>query len=277
MSTMISRTTISPATLLTTIPDFSNALPTGAHSGIQAGPRAGMPARPLRGGHWTVCPASLSALVHMLGDVLRRSVPRRESARAGRQASTQCDPGRSCLIKSVPGRDRPEGNPITYGFCGHPINAGRQWPARLEAPRPSGGRARDHIFRRGTGAEPGPGPGHARGPGSRPRAGPGQCRVGPAVGSPARRVGHHRGPAAGPHLPAAPRPVPARPVSSRPPDRDTGRQLRRRRVREPIPVAAGGPRRHRSRAHRRGTRRPAHAARPPAARRSTAPHSTVPR
>ena len=96
-----------------------------------------------------------------------------------------------------------------------------------------------------------PGSGRAQVPDTRPLGprtpGPalphGRRGVGHPVGSAGRGVGGHRRRPPGPDLPAAGRPVPARPVQAGAPHRDPGRQLRRGGVREPVPLAgrAAGP------------------------------------
>ncbi len=125
---------------------------------------------------------------------------------------------------------------------------------------PAGGRPRALLLRlrrRGPGRE-----GHPR-----PAAHHHQLRdpLGPAAGP----VGGDRLAPAGPDLPAAGGRVPARPVPGRAADRDPGRRLRGRRLREPVPLAvdrrgARGPgrRRHRTAARRRPAVHPAGRDRP---------------
>ena len=128
---------------------------------------------------------------------------------------------------------------ITYVSRGHAI-----YLDYLENQHPAGGRAGNRLLRRGARARPRPDQGHpaaaaadAGAPAAARRPG-----VGDPLGPAGRGVGGDRGGAPGPDLPAAGRPVPARPVRAGAAHRDTGGQLRRGGVREPLPLAGRTPR-----------------------------------
>src|SRR6266487_2419598 len=128
---------------------------------------------------------------------------------------------------------------ITYVSRGHAINLDH-----LEIQHPAGGRAGDRLLRRGARARPRPDRGHpaAAAADAGPAAAAGPAGLGDPKGPAGRGVGGDRGGAPGPDLPAARRPVPARPVRAGAAHRDTGGQLRRGGGREPLPLAGRTPR-----------------------------------